>query len=316
MQVTKENTPRQPGSDNYLKLAERSLQIAMQVLRNVRSAEKEAARQIACAWYGLAGVYAGNRGESAEFSFDCLSQIKKEDLKFSQVLSAEQWENDLRSYFSVKESSFLHEEGKPEFDALRLEAHCDLLEKSIKRIKRCPDLCRKKFWPLRTKTACAVFILLLAAIFCFLYCLSKKDKDLWRAEFFENISLTGAPQRVVAQNDINYAWTWVGPFNDFPADNYSVRWESIMQVAYPLEVTFELGSDDGSRMFVDDKPVIDLWSAHPYQTAAAIVSLTPGNHTLRVEYFQISASAEIRLKAAFSDGVFEPLPGNLLRSPE
>lgn len=49
---------------------------------------------------------------------------------------------------------------------------------------------------------------------------------------------------------------------------------------------FELLSDDGSKLLVDDKEVIDNDGAHYVTTRWGDVNLAGGIHSLRVEYFQ------------------------------
>ena len=50
--------------------------------------------------------------------------------------------------------------------------------------------------------------------------------------------------------------------------------------------SFRLHSDDGSRLWIDGKLLIDNDGIHPPQSKSASTFLTPGEHTLWVEYFQ------------------------------
>jgi hypothetical protein len=49
---------------------------------------------------------------------------------------------------------------------------------------------------------------------------------------------------------------------------------------------FELASDDGSRLYIDDQIVVDNDGIHPLATRSGIVELGGGIHTIRVLYFQ------------------------------
>ncbi len=49
---------------------------------------------------------------------------------------------------------------------------------------------------------------------------------------------------------------------------------------------FELLSDDGSRLLIDDQVVIDNDGRHPPKSAQGAVVLQPGKHRIRVSYFQ------------------------------
>ena len=54
----------------------------------------------------------------------------------------------------------------------------------------------------------------------------------------------------------------------------------------PGRYTFALLSDDGSRLFLDDTPVIDNDCQHPPDLRMAAVQLEGGGHRMRVSYFQ------------------------------
>ncbi len=52
------------------------------------------------------------------------------------------------------------------------------------------------------------------------------------------------------------------------------------------EYLFELGSDDGSKLYLDDQVVIDFDKVHGYGTKKGKVTLTKGDHAFRLSYFQ------------------------------
>ncbi len=57
-------------------------------------------------------------------------------------------------------------------------------------------------------------------------------------------------------------------------------------IATPGRYTFALLSDDGSRLYLDDIPVIDNDCQHPPDLRISAVKLEGGVHTIRVSYFQ------------------------------
>ena len=53
-------------------------------------------------------------------------------------------------------------------------------------------------------------------------------------------------------------------------------------------------SDDGVRVWLDDKLVVDRWSVH--ESIVDRVPVTPGRHRLRVEYFEATGWAELQIR--------------------
>jgi hypothetical protein len=49
---------------------------------------------------------------------------------------------------------------------------------------------------------------------------------------------------------------------------------------------FELTSDDGSKLYIDDRLVVDNDGEHPPETRIGVLTLEGGIHRIRVSYFQ------------------------------
>jgi hypothetical protein len=85
-----------------------------------------------------------------------------------------------------------------------------------------------------------------------------------------------------------------GAFTDgVPADHFAAVAEGDVTLPagdYALEVT----SDDGIRVYVDGKRVIDNWSWHVPTLDKAELKLA-GHHRIRVEYFEIDGYATLKL---------------------
>ena len=59
--------------------------------------------------------------------------------------------------------------------------------------------------------------------------------------------------------------------------------------------TFYLSSDDGSKLWIDDKEIIDLDGLHSREEKHASVALRKGMHKIKVNYFQATGGAVLRL---------------------
>jgi len=77
----------------------------------------------------------------------------------------------------------------------------------------------------------------------------------------------------------------------FPGITNRLEWFAIdytgkFWIGTPGEYRFELTSDDGSMLYIDDKLVIDNGGLHPPVTLTGAVQLAGGIHSIRVAYFQ------------------------------
>ncbi len=67
---------------------------------------------------------------------------------------------------------------------------------------------------------------------------------------------------------------------------FAIRYTGSFHVMEGGKYRFRLRSDDGSRLYIDNRLVVDNDGAHPARTKKGRVRLSEGNHTIRVEYFQ------------------------------
>lgn len=77
----------------------------------------------------------------------------------------------------------------------------------------------------------------------------------------------------------------------FPGITNRLEWFAIdytgkFWIGKPGEYRWELTSDDGSMLFIDDKLVIDNGGLHPPLTLEGTTQLSGGIHSIRVPYFQ------------------------------
>lgn len=71
-------------------------------------------------------------------------------------------------------------------------------------------------------------------------------------------------------------------------DQFGLRFEGVLRVASDGDYTIHVISDDGCRVFVDDKLVVDNDGIHAPSRKAGKVKLTRGEHFVRVDYFEQS----------------------------
>jgi hypothetical protein len=117
----------------------------------------------------------------------------------------------------------------------------------------------------------------------------------WRGEYFANRSLAGAPKLLQDSASINFNWGKGSPApSRIPPDNFSVRWTRTVNFGEG-RYRFKTTTDDGVRLYVDGKLIIDRWYEMSVSTFTADVKLKGGNHTIRMEYFELQGNAVAKL---------------------
>jgi nitrous oxidase accessory protein NosD len=105
--------------------------------------------------------------------------------------------------------------------------------------------------------------------------------------------LAGTPIKTLKTDRLDYAgYAFV---SGLPTTHYATLAEGTFAVpagAYTIELT----TDDGARVWLDDKPLIeDAWHYQGPTGYKRDVTLTGGKHRLRVEHFQIDGYAALKL---------------------
>lgn len=116
------------------------------------------------------------------------------------------------------------------------------------------------------------------------------------SSFYKNISLSGdaALKKTDAQLDFN--WTLYGPDNSLATNQYSLRW--ITTLKSPVTGLYKIGleGNDGYRLYINNKLVIDNWVKKSYSRHTADVQLQQGKtYDLKVEFYETTGNAHIKL---------------------
>jgi hypothetical protein len=116
----------------------------------------------------------------------------------------------------------------------------------------------------------------------------------WKAEYFANRDLRGTPALSRRDAAIDFSWGGGSPDASLPTDSFSARWNgtpTFDQAVY----RFHLIMDDGARLWVDGKPLIDSWKTGTSRELTQDLGLARGVHSLRLEYFEDRNQASVRL---------------------
>ena len=101
---------------------------------------------------------------------------------------------------------------------------------------------------------------------------------------------------------IEFHWADASPLahvpsqNKFPKDYFSVRWSGQVQPRYAETYTFRTISDDGVRLWVGGKKIIDNWTDHAAATDAGQIKLAAGRwYPIVLEFYEKGGYARIEL---------------------
>ncbi|MFH1500638.1 MAG: PA14 domain-containing protein, partial [archaeon] len=113
-------------------------------------------------------------------------------------------------------------------------------------------------------------------------------------EYYNNKDLQGEPVLIRDDSKIYFNWKSKSPSKEVAKDRFSVRWikDEIFEAG---KYKFTVGSDDGIRVYVDGKLIIERWNNHPLRIDTAEIDLTGGEHKIKVEYYENSGKAVVKL---------------------
>src|SRR3954454_8334628 len=114
------------------------------------------------------------------------------------------------------------------------------------------------------------------------------------AQYFHNSDFTGLAETRV--ENVSHNWATAAPAAGVDPDSFSVRWSGQIEPAFTETYTFTLLSDEGARLWVDGKLVIDDWTPHARQYQQGTVALQAGKlYDLRLDYFEGTGTAQVEL---------------------
>jgi hypothetical protein len=138
--------------------------------------------------------------------------------------------------------------------------------------------------------------------------------NTWQGEYYANPTLSGPPAySTVDERRVDFDWGPGGAPPGLPADYFSVRWTGhwgFEEGAY----TFFLFADDGVRLWLEDELLIDAWQPGMGLHTATVAVASEGFHRLKLEYFERTGSAAVRLHWRRTD-LYPQWRGDYYREP-
>jgi hypothetical protein len=121
---------------------------------------------------------------------------------------------------------------------------------------------------------------------------------VWVGQYFNNISLSGAPVYLLNTPGLNFGFNWGGgsPAYSVPVDYFSAKWDAYQNIVTTGNYTIVANSDDGIRVWLDGALVIDGWYDHSSTTFTAVRNLGAGLHAFHVEYYERTGTALVSVQ--------------------
>lgn len=117
-----------------------------------------------------------------------------------------------------------------------------------------------------------------------------------RGSYFANNRLQGAPALERVDAKVDFGWTLNSPARGIPFDWYSVRWTGTITAPPGGMAKLGVEGNDGYRLWVDGRLVIDNWEKRGFGTRLAEVGFAPGSrHDVRLEFFESTGNARVKL---------------------
>jgi glycogen debranching enzyme len=117
----------------------------------------------------------------------------------------------------------------------------------------------------------------------------------FEAAFYNDETLTHAAAQ---RHDDALVFDWKGqsPITGVSGEHWSARWRGTFVAPATGLYRFAVTADDGDRLFIGGKPIIDDWSVHATQEDNADISLAAGAHVpVTLEYFQHEFNSSVKL---------------------
>src|SRR4051812_32015113 len=136
--------------------------------------------------------------------------------------------------------------------------------------------------------------------------LAAQDKDLEPGLVAEYFSLNGGPSTfpdipatqkptyVRVEKTVDYGDVTGDFYGTRLIENFYARWTGVLRVEKAGKVQFWTESDDGSRLVIDGKVVVDNGGVHPMTEKSGTADLMAGDHDVKIEYYQGGGEAGCR----------------------
>jgi beta-glucosidase len=126
---------------------------------------------------------------------------------------------------------------------------------------------------------------------------SYEGKQGFKAEYYNNVNLSGNPEAVRTESEVNNFWQeGEAVIKNIKANHFSARYTTNFTASQDGSITFELNADDGYRFLVNGKEVINAWKKNRWGEKTFKLNTSKNTvYNLVLEYWQGEGKANVTL---------------------
>lgn len=133
---------------------------------------------------------------------------------------------------------------------------------------------------------------------------------------YYNGTTLGTPVAERIDSCVNFDWAEFSPAAAVNVNMFSARWTGKIQPLYSETYTFYIASDNGRRVWVNNQLLVDKWTNDVGITYSGTIDLVAGQkYDIKVEYYDLSGTANIKLEWKSAQQVREVIPYTQLFLP-
>lgn len=119
----------------------------------------------------------------------------------------------------------------------------------------------------------------------------------WKANYYDNVGLTGIPLLTTSHDIVSFKWEGKEPNKIIKPDIFSARYKTCLELKENKTAQITLGSDDGTKLLINNNLVINNWRKQGYNELKKSVPLEKGKHIFEIHYFQNGGSSRLEFKS-------------------
>lgn len=127
-----------------------------------------------------------------------------------------------------------------------------------------------------------------------------------KGEYFKNGEFK-PEEKCKERIDAKIEFRWLRAPMDGVPENFNVRWTGLLKVPERGTYTLFVAVDDGTRLWIDNKLLIDQWRSGPERKFNGTADLDEGYHNLRLDFYDVSGLGACTLLWSRKDGFAEQI---------